>query len=71
MTTTSYYVHTTKDADGDHEVHKTGCAWLPNPENRVYLGQFASCGPAVTAAKKTKYVPADGCKHCSEACHKT
>lgn len=39
--TARYYVHTQPAADGDHEVHRDGCSWMPMPENRKYLGDFA------------------------------
>ncbi|TOH47065.1 hypothetical protein CGI81_12935 [Vibrio parahaemolyticus] len=63
-----YYVNKNQQANGDHEVHKQGCSYMPLEHNRTYLGEFASCGPAVTAAKKT-YSKANGCYYCSEACH--
>lgn len=65
----SYYVHTLAAVDGDHEVHKEGCANMPSEDNRRYLGEFASCGPAVVEAKKY-YTKANGCIHCSSECHK-
>ena len=65
-----YYVNKNAQANGDHEVHRTGCSWLPELENRKYLGDFASCGPAVREAKK-HYSRANGCYYCSNACHTT
>jgi len=65
-----YYVNDNAQANGDHEVHTTGCSWLPLPHNRTYLGDFSSCGPAVREAKK-KYTKSNGCYHCSRACHTT
>jgi hypothetical protein len=64
----SYYVNKNPQANGDHEVHTTGCSFMPNPENRIYLGDFSTCSPAVIEAKK-HYAKADGCYHCSRACH--
>ncbi len=63
-----YYVNTNKQSNGDNEVHTTGCSFLPNAENRVYLGDFNSCGPAVAEAKRRGY-NANGCYYCSRACH--
>lgn len=63
-----YYVNKNAQDNGDHEVHTTGCDWMPKPENRTYLGEFSSCKPAVTEAKKT-YTKADGCYHCCRDCH--
>lgn len=65
---TKYYVNKEEQQNGDHEVHKTGCAWMPNEQNRKYLGDFDNCASAVAEAKKT-YPTADGCIHCSPACH--
>jgi hypothetical protein len=63
-----YYVNKNAQANGDHEVHREGCQWLPLPANRIYLGDFLSCGSAKQEAKKY-YPTADGCAHCSPACH--
>lgn len=63
-----YYVRTLAQANGDHEVHKQGCGHMPLPENRKYLGEFATCKSAVTEAKKT-YLKSNGCFFCSNECH--
>ncbi len=63
-----YYVNMNAQSNGDHEVHATGCSWLPQVENRIYLGDFSSCVPAVMAARK-HYVQVNGCAHCSLGCH--
>ena len=64
-----YYVHTQAAWDGDHEVHRFGCSWMPDEANRKYLGDFASCQPAVVEAKK-QFTKANGCIHCSPECHR-
>ena len=61
-----YYVNNKAQQNGDHEVHTTGCRYFPS--DRKYLGNFASCGPAVAEAKKT-YPQSNGCAFCSAACH--
>ena len=64
-----YYVNPRAQiGSGDHEVHKEGCYWLGLILHPVFLGFFESCGPAKAEAKK-RYSTADGCKHCSPACH--
>lgn len=63
-----YYVNKNAQSNGDHEVHKGTCSYLPLPENRLYLGTFASCVDAVREAKK-HYSQSNGCKYCSPACH--
>ena len=35
-----YYVNKNAQQNGDHEVHTTGCQWLPKSENRIYLGDL-------------------------------
>ena len=65
-----YYVNKNAQSNGDHEVHKYGCAWLPKVENRIYLGYFDSCVKAVSKARE-HYVQVNGCYHCSEPCHTT
>jgi len=66
----NYYVNKNAQSNGDHEVHKSGCSFLPEPENRLYLGDFTTCHGAVREAKKY-YSTADGCYHCSPDCHKS
>ncbi|SDL58226.1 hypothetical protein SAMN05421820_101810 [Pedobacter steynii] len=63
-----YYVNKRAQSNGDHEVHHESCRYLPLPENRSYLGEYSSCGPAVTEAKRT-YSTANGCLTCSTDCH--
>jgi hypothetical protein len=64
-----YYVNTNAQANGDHEVHKEiGCPTPAEPQNRLQLGDFATCAGAVAEAKKT-YATADGCANCSPECH--
>jgi len=63
-----YYVNKNSQANGDHEVHMSGCSFFPDVENRIYLGDFSSCHPAVTAAKQY-YSQVNGCYYCSSVCH--
>ena len=63
-----YYVNKRAQANGDHEVHKSGCSYMPNQENRLYLGTFSGCAGAVKEAKK-HYAQSNGCYYCSNACH--
>lgn len=64
----AYYRNRNGQANGDHEVHRQDCQYLPAPENRDYLGDFNSCQPAVAKARQ-KDPSADGCTTCSPACH--
>jgi hypothetical protein len=63
-----YYVNQNVQSNGDHEVHKEGCTFLPDPGNRIYLGDFSSCSPAVRKAKE-HYSQSNGCYFCSKDCH--
>jgi hypothetical protein len=65
---TRYYVNKNAQANGDHEVHTSECSFVPAADNRLYLGDYTSCGPAVTEARKT-YRQSNGCYYCSRACH--
>lgn len=70
MATKHYYVNPTPQAlSGDNEVHVEDCHWLTLVENPVPLGKHEDCKPAVDAAKLIYPDTADGCKHCSLACH--
>lgn len=64
----SYYVNENAQSNGDHEVHKQGCSFLPQPQNRIYLGEFFNCKDAVKEAKEY-YDQVNGCYYCSEDCH--
>ena len=65
---TRYYVNKNAQANGDHEVHESGCLYLPAAENRVYLGDFSNCRDAVAEARR-HYRQSNGCYYCSRACH--
>jgi hypothetical protein len=64
----SYYVNQNAQLGGDHEVHVYGCSFMPAVENRFYLGEFVSCQPAVTEAKRY-YWQSNGCFFCCNSCH--
>jgi hypothetical protein len=63
-----YYANKNAQSNGDHEVHKETCNYLPLEHNRKSLGDFSSCQDAVKEAKKTDS-SADGCAICSPSCH--
>lgn len=63
-----YYVNQKAQSNGDHEVHSAKCSFMPSKKNRLYLGEFRSCRPAVRKARK-RYARADGCYFCSNVCH--
>lgn len=63
-----YYVNKNAQSNGDHEVHTPGCSFMPQPENRVYLGDHSGCHAAVREARK-HYTQVNGCYYCATACH--
>lgn len=63
-----YYVNGNAQLNGDREVHKEGCRFMPAPHNRIDLGVFASCHPAVVAARQN-FTQVNGYFYCSNACH--
>jgi hypothetical protein len=64
----AYLVSTNAQANGDHEVHKSSCNWLPEPQHRLNLGYFNNCHEAMVEAKKIYPTTADGCHYCCPAC---
>jgi len=63
-----YYVNKNIQKNGDHEVHKPGCSFMPKSENRMFLGEFPGCRGAVVEAKKY-YLQSNGCYYCCNTCH--
>lgn len=63
-----FYVNKNSQSNGDHEVHSTGCSFMPETENRLYLGDFSACREAITKARN-HYTQVNGCYYCSYACH--
>lgn len=65
-----YCVNTNQQDNGDHEVHNldANCSHLPDPANRLGLGNHSACQSAVVAAREY-YAQVNGCYYCSNACH--
>lgn len=63
-----YYVNKNAQDNGDHEVHKSGCSFMPDGMNTLYLGSFTNCFNAVQEAKKY-YPQSNGCYYCAKECH--
>ena len=64
----NYYVNDNAQSNGDHEVHKNACSFMPAAQNRTYLGLCDSGHDAIAEAKK-KYNQASGCYYCCRSCH--
>lgn len=63
-----FYVNKNAQPNGDHEVHRSSCAWLPDVTNRIYLGDFSTAQAAVREARKY-YAQVDGCYYCCPEVH--
>lgn len=67
----SYYnLNRNAQANGDHEVHVSGCSFAPALHNQIDLGYHLSCSYAVAEARK-RYPNnrINGCYYCSNPCH--
>lgn len=66
----AYYVNReTNNPNNNHEVHISGCQWMPSEINRDYLGMFNSCTEALNRAR-ISYTNVDGCATCCPDCNK-
>lgn len=63
-----YYVNKNAQNNGDHEVHTTGCSYMPKEENKISLGICQNYQEAVRKAKD-HYSQSNGCYYCCNACH--
>lgn len=63
-----YYVNKSKQKKGKHQVHRVGCKCIPEPHNRVDLGNHRMCHSAVKKARQ-RYKNANGCFYCSRECY--
>jgi hypothetical protein len=66
----NYYLNKNPQNNGDHEVHKESCYWLPSSTNRIFIGVFSN-GIAAVRHAKAMYPTAkiDGCVHCCNEAH--
>jgi len=58
-----YYVNKVAQINGTHEVHQSGCEYLPNIKNLYYLGEFSDWVEAVLEAEKY-FLKVSGCGYC-------
>lgn len=64
-----YFVNKNAQPTGEHEVHKEGCVFMPDIENRIFLGYFTDAKAACMKAKEY-FSKVDGCFYCAEEAHK-
>lgn len=65
-----YVVNKNAQPNGDHEVHRAGCIYMPAPQHQHPLGDHVVCQTAVAKAKLV-YPRSNGCAYCSPNCHTT
>lgn len=66
-----YYFNENTDKNGNHEVHKESCSYLPDVANRKLIGLADDCKEAIKKAKQEHPLKSfDGCYYCSYQCHK-
>lgn len=63
-----YYVNQNAQENGDHEVHRGGCNYMPLPANRIVLGDHWNCRAALAVARLS-FTRVDGCYYCCPECH--
>lgn len=63
-----FFVNKNSQPNGDHEVHKEGCNYMPDYYNRIDLGYHSNCQSAVRKAKEY-YNQSNGCYYCCKECH--
>ena len=63
-----YFVNRNARGNGDHEVHKEDCYFLPNAGNYIDLGIHMNGKSAIVKAK-VFYQQSNGCYYCADECH--
>lgn len=65
-----YCINKNAQSTGEREVHNLDafCRYLPDPENRLFLGKFDNCHQAISEATK-RYKDVDGCYYCAPDGH--
>ena len=65
-----YYINANAQDNGDHEVHRFDCVFIPKPMNRIDLGYFAHCIWAFETGKSMRpRWKINGCYFWSRDCH--
>lgn len=66
----NYYVDTTPQANGRHEVHTDACEHFREMKGPQHLGEFHYCKTAIEIAR-SYYSQVSGCGICSPECQDT
>ncbi|MAS26591.1 MAG: hypothetical protein CMI08_17355 [Oceanospirillaceae bacterium] len=59
-----YFIDTEKKGDAGHQVHREGCAHLPEKDKLYFVGSFATAKAAYDVSPLI-YSPASYCPECS------
>jgi len=62
-----YYLNKNAQSNGDHEVHKFGCKYMPNENNRISLGSFSHSYEAIKRAREY-FLAVNGGYNCLPDC---
>lgn len=65
-----YFVNTKAKTNGEHEIHKAGCLFMPSNVRRQYLGNFNDSRDALHEAEHY-FNHVNGCFYCSQESHIT
>ena len=63
----NYYLNKRPLINGYYSVHKEGCPFLEEKNERIYLGKYESCYDAIKIAKQAA-LNSDGCYFCLKGC---
>lgn len=65
-----FFVNLNLGEYGEREIHRGDCSFLPEAQNRVYLGKHSSYNSAkISAIVKVGYKKYDGCAYCCPENH--
>ena len=59
-----YYVNKRPGKNGKHKVHRFGCSWMPESENRLFVGNHARVDLALIRACMRLKKATAGCRFC-------
>ena len=66
--TERFFVATRAQDNGDYQVHRSGCRFLPTERRRQYIGSFDNGFHALKEARQL-FVQSNGCASCSPEIH--
>lgn len=64
----NYFINKNLEFNGENEIHKEGCSFMPEKENLEFLGSYDNANEAKIEAIIKGY-NADGCYFCCREAH--